>query len=301
MKIQHLRFFAAVVDSGGVIKAAERLHLSQPAVSAGLKALEQDLGCALFERSRGSRRIRLTSAGQRFHLRALAILKECDAARAELQGQEKRAQRWRLGVLDTLPEASVAAMLSALRAAHREQRIDLWEGTAARLAGWLGQERIDAAVTVVEEATPNVHVLWREPFVAVVAPNHPLAKSPRATITVRDLAAEPFVFRSRCEMSPVGQAQLRAAGVTLRVVVRAEREELAFRLVAQNVGITLAPRSIVPGYLVPLAVNGLSLARTVGLQWRSNLDPGLVAEVRRVVMEAADIPPHSRARRSRIK
>ena len=285
MKIQHLRFFVAVVDAGGVIKAAERLHLSQPAVSAGLRALEEGLGCSLFERSRGSRGIRLTTAGQRFHTRALAILRECDAARTELLSQEKRMEHWRFGVLETFPEAFAAATLGALRAARSGERIDLWEGSAARLAGWMGQERIDAALTVVAENTSNVQVLWREPFVAAVAPDHHLAKSPRGTISIRDLGAEPFVFRSRCEMSPVGQAQLRAAGVTLRVAVRAEREELAFRLVAQNAGITLAPKNSVPDYLVPLAVNGMSLARTVGLQWRPNLDPGLVADIHRIVLE----------------
>ena len=286
-----------MVDAGGVIKAAERLHLSQPAVSAGLKALEEDLGCALLVRSRGSRGVRLTTAGRRFHQRALAILRECDAARTELSGPEQHVERWRLGVLETLPQAPAAALLGALHAARPGERIDLWEGSAARLAGWLGQDRIDAAVTVVAEHTPNAHVLWREPFVAAVAPGHPLARSPRGTITLRDLGAEPFVFRARCELSPVGQAQLRAAGVTLRVVVRAEREDLAFRLVAQGAGVTLAPRRSVPEYLVPLGVSGLSLARTIGLQWRPSLDPGLVAAIQRIAADTLDADRRAAARR----
>ena len=48
MKLQHLRFFIAVVDGGGVVRAAERLRISQPSISAGLKALEEELGQSLF-------------------------------------------------------------------------------------------------------------------------------------------------------------------------------------------------------------------------------------------------------------
>ena len=84
MKLQHLRFLTAVVDYGGVIKAAERLHLSQPSISAGLKALERELGQPIFDRSTpANRTLRLTPAGRRFYRNALEILRQCDAARAD--------------------------------------------------------------------------------------------------------------------------------------------------------------------------------------------------------------------------
>lgn len=99
------------------------------------------------------------------------------------------------------------------------------------------------------------------------------------------------MFRSHCEMSPVGEAQLRAAGIRLRTVVRAAREELAFASVAHGLGVTLAPRSIVPSGLVSLVVSGLSLSRTVGLQWRSGLDRLIVDDVYR---SAAAVKPGTR-------
>jgi DNA-binding transcriptional LysR family regulator len=286
MKIQHLKSFVAIVKYGGVIRAAEQLHLTQPALSASLKALEQDLGCALFDRSRGNRRMRLTANGQRFYTRALAILRECDVARSELRGEEPVTQRVRLGVLETLPREWTKALLAALRTGGRGHAVEVWEGSAERLTGWLEQERIDAAITVVAEKGADARVLWREPFVAVVSPGHHLARRPRRTLTIRELAAEPFVFRSHCELSPVGEAQLRAAGTTLRTVVRAAREDMAFDAVERGYGVTLAPRSLVPARLVPVNVGGFSLSRTIGLHWRPGLDRALVDQLHRAATQA---------------
>lgn len=284
MKIQQLRFLTAVVDYGGVIKAAERLHLSQPSISAGLKALEQELGRPLFDRSaQANRPLRLTPAGRRFYRNAVEILRQCDAARADFLGEMEEQRRVRVGVLDTLPQAAIVTLVRLLRKREPNVQIDLWEGSAERVAGWLAQERVDLAWTNVNDLTPNAHVLWREPLVAVVAATHPFAKV-RGHIAIRDLETQPFVHRSRCELDAVGRAQLKAARVTLRVTARAEREDLAFRLIRSEKAITLAPRSLVPDDLAAVTVSGLTVARIIGLQWREKLDPMLLA----VVVDAAE-------------
>ena len=292
MKIQQLRFLTSVVDYGGVIKAAERLHLSQPSISAGLKALERELGRPLFDRSaQANRPLRLTPAGRRFYQKAIEILRQCDAARADLLGETTDEQRRvRVGVLDTLSQEAIVIMHQVLAKREPKLRIDLWEGSADRVASWLAQERVDVAWTNVNDLTPNARVLWREPLVAVVAPNHPFAKV-RGHIAIRDLGSHPFVHRSRCELDAIGRAQLRAAGVTLRVTVRAEREDLAFRLIRSGKSFTLAPKSLVPDDLVAVTVSGLTIARTIGLQWHEKLDPILLAMVADAAGEAALMMP----------
>lgn len=291
MKIQHLRFLTAVVDYGGVIKAAERLHLSQPSISAGLKALEQDLGRTLFDRSaQANRRLRLTPAGRRFYRNALEILRQCDIARADFLGEVEEQRRVRVGVLDTLPQEAIVQMFQMLSKREPNLQIDIWEGAADRVAGWLSQGRVDIAWSNVNDLTTNAQVLWREPLVAVVAPNHPFAKI-RGAITIRDLERHPFVHRSRCELDAVGRAQLRAAGVTLHVTARAEREDLAFRLIRSGNAITLAPRSLVPDDLVAVTISGLTVARIIGLQWREKLDPMLLAVVSDAAGEVASMMP----------
>src|SRR5215470_14917397 len=98
MKLQHLRFFVAVVDCGGVTKAAERLHVSQPAVSEGLKALEEELGKPLFERTSG-RRLRPTPKSKDFYHQALDILERCAVARAQFCDANPMAAKLRVGIM----------------------------------------------------------------------------------------------------------------------------------------------------------------------------------------------------------
>jgi len=211
MKLQHLRYLVAVVEYGGVIKAAERLHVSQPSVSAGLKVLEQELSGSLFDRSQsGNRPLRLTAAGQRFYHDALDILKRCDAARTNFEGKACGQTRVRIGVLDTLAPVITAEMYKLLEQRDAQTQFDLWEGSANRIAGWLAQDRVALNLTNVNDLMPEARVLWREPLVAAFSPNHPLSHLGR-TLSIRDLADLPFVHRSRCELDPVGRAQLKAA------------------------------------------------------------------------------------------
>jgi DNA-binding transcriptional LysR family regulator len=268
MNTNHLKAFAAIVKHGGVIRAAQQLHVTQPALSATLKALETDVGVSLFDRGRGNRPMKLTLEGERLHKRALAILRECDLAREEARTGNEVTERLRIGTLDTLSASWVERFLRNAPLAIRHSNIEIWEGSAQQLAGWLAQARIDAAVSVIAEKSAHSRLLWREPFVAVASPKHPLAGQAGRSIRLSELADQPFVFRAGCEMSPVGEAQLRAAGVQLKTVVRAKRDHLAFEAVRLGHGLTLAPQSLVPKQLSALKVSGLSLSRSIGLVWQ---------------------------------
>ena len=290
LKIQHLRFLVAVVDYGGVIKAAEQLHLSQPSISAGLNALEQELGGPLFDRSPpGTRLLRLTPAGRRFYQDALDILRQCEAAHADFMGKSGVRRSALVGVLDTLPQDAIAGMFKLLEERAPGVQINLWEGSADRVTGWLAKERVDVAWTNVNDLTPNARVLWREPLVAVVAPSHPFADR-GGSISIRDLAQQPFVHRSRCELDAIGRAQLRMAGVKLNVMARAEREDLAFQLIRAGRYLTLAPKSLVPADLITVAVSGLNIARSIGLQWHEKLDQTLLSLITDAAQDASQMP-----------
>src|SRR4051812_4463117 len=110
MKLQHLRVLDAVFESGGVVAAAKRLHASQPAVSIALRALEEELGEPLFQRPGGGKRLIPTAKALRFHRRAVEILRECEAARAEFRERQDGLPRLRLGVLPTIAKRDVAAV-----------------------------------------------------------------------------------------------------------------------------------------------------------------------------------------------
>jgi len=271
LKTQHLRFLVAVVDYGSAIKAAERLHLSQPSISAGLKALEEELGGALFDRSGPANRpLCLTPEGQRFYRRALEILSQCESAQAEFAGQSTEGKLLVLGVIDTLPRDWVTNAIQLFETNESDIRLELLEGSVSRVISWFSQERLDIVWGNVGDLMLNAQLLWREPLVAVVSPEHPYSKT-TGLISIRDLAEYPFIHRSRCELDALGRARLKAAGVKLDVRGRIEREDLAFQLIRSSKSITLAPKSLVPSDLISIEVSGLDIERSIGLKWQTDV------------------------------
>jgi len=289
MKLQHLRFFAAVVDAGGVGKAAERLRVSQPAVSAGLKALEQELGQPLFERARRGRAVRPTSKALEFHRNARAILAQCDAARAQFRHPQPRQPKLRMGVLQTVAGEAVAAFVAALTGRDAGLRLQIWEGGPPRLADWLRQGRIDAAWTIVDGDTAHARALWQERFVVLAARGHRFGKNPRAKLSLSDLEGENIILRASCEMR---RGRLWPESLRMRVVARAERDELALRLVAQGRGIAIAPQSLATEDVVARPIHDLEATRSLGLRWRPDLPEALVSAVLDAISSARRTGAH---------
>ena len=276
MKIQHLRFFIAVVDCGGVVRAAERLRISQPSISAGLKALEEELGQPLLRRRGGGRSLRPTPKGLRFYGDAREILRQCDVARARFTTDEPRPSKLRIGVLQTIASHDVAAFSSALTLQNPDLRLQVWEGGLIRVGEWLRQARIDAAWTIVDKDAGNARVLWQEPFVVLSSQTHPFATGAHTKLSVADLEGQPVVLRTRLR-SEAGQ--LWPESTRIRVVARAERDELALRLVSQGLGIAIAPLSLATNDVVARSMEGLDAKRSVGLRWRTEVRDNILATV----------------------
>lgn len=285
MKLHHLLVFVTVVERGGVVAAAQHLHVSQPAASAALRALEDELGEPLFHRPGGGRRLVPTAKALRFHGRATEILGQCEAARAEFRADGgNKLPRLRLGVLPTIAGRDVVAVTAALARGEPGWSLHLREADRADLADRLRRGRLEAAWTTVEEDAANARVLWREDFVALVALGHRLARHRSSGVGVRDLDGERIVLRAACELRG---GQLRAAGIALRAAARAARDELALRLVAAGVGIAIAPGSLATEEVVAVPVADLGLRRSIGLVWRSDAPAHLIAAVLDAVAEQA--------------
>jgi len=275
MKLQHLRFFVAVIDSGGVVKAAERPHVSQPAVSEGLKALEEELGQPLFERTSG-RRLRPTPKSKDFYRHALDILERCEFARAQFRDAKPMAAKLRAGVLQTLAGREVVAFQTGLARRLPDLRLELWEGGAIQLAKWLRQGRIDVAWTIVESSAPYARKLWSERFALFTSLRHRFAQRPRSRLSFSDLEGESLILRTCCEMP---RGALWPDRITMPVAARAARDELALQFVAEGIGIAIGPESLATGHVVARRVHDLTATRPVGLTWRASVSEELVATV----------------------
>ena len=273
MKLRHLQILVAVVEQRGISKASEHLNVSQPAVSAAIRSLEDELGVDLFERANSSKGVRPNGRAMKLYHHARDILRRCDEARTSVMRPDKRPPKVSLGVLHTLAPTDIAKAYSRLVKTARPWRWAVREGAANWLSDALDKQQIDLAWGVVDQGEPNGRVLWREPFVAIVAKDHPIAKSGRTSIRIGDLNNDRIILRGRCELP---RNALQDAGLTIKPAARADRDELALALAAQGLGFVIAPRSLATVEVAVLPVDDLNLVRSIGLRWHKETPTELV-------------------------
>jgi len=281
MKLRHLEILAAVIECRGVSRASEHLNMSQPAVSAAIRALEDELSVELFKRPSGSRTVRPTAAAMKLYAHAREILRRCDDARKSVIEDDERPPKVRVGALQTLSAGDIATFHAHLVRSKPQRRWTIREGSEHSLAEALKDERVDIAWTVVENGATDSRVLWREPYVAMVAKHHPLAKSGNSSLRISELNGEPIVLRGRCELP---RYALQDAGLSVKPVARAERDELALSMVACGLGFAIAPRSLATSEVVALFVDDLGLSRQIGVKWRPATSSRLVDAVAAMLM-----------------
>jgi DNA-binding transcriptional LysR family regulator len=244
LELRHLRYFVVTAEELHFGRAAARLGIAQPALSQQVGRMEALLGCALFTRRP---RVALTPAG-------LALLDTARRALAQVrQGVEatRRAGRGEAGVLTVGFAASVMlsvlpAVIRAYRERHPGVELRLREMSTSAQVQALRDGTID--VGFLREPWPDEAIFCepvvREPYVAVLPPEHPLTGRPR--IPLAELAGEPFVHFPR-EVAPTLHDQVmalcRAAGFAPRVVQVAQEWLTIVGLVESGLGVSLAPAS----------------------------------------------------------
>ncbi len=195
MELRHLRYFIAVAEELHFTRAAERLHIAQPPLSQQIRDLEDELGVALFERTRRS--VRLTSAGTRFLQRARQLLADAKFATEEA----KRAGRGEIGELrigfsSSLPMTTLLpASLHDYRERFPDVSLNLSEMFTQFQFDSLLQNQIDIGLARFNgpEAPAGIAYieLRRDPLRAILHERHPLAAEP--SLSLLQLAGERFI------------------------------------------------------------------------------------------------------------
>lgn len=261
MELYQLRYFLAVVETGSFTKASQRARVSQPTLSAGIQKLESALSVSLFERS--GRRVFLTSEGSRFVPRARTILAEVQEAQAELASTEAK-EVLHVGVLITLPAARIQALLRDFLRAQTGIVLQLFEGTERDLHSRLRSGQLDLAWTLERsEQRGHADFLYDEGYTLAIASHHPLAR--RSALNVSELAAEPTIVRTRCEMLSETSRFFTSHNVRPRLVYRTEQDERALAMVAAGLGITVMPEHYQARGVTRIPLLGFSVRRRLSL------------------------------------
>ena len=259
LELRHLRMLEALVESGNLSRAAQRLHLTQSAISHQVKQMEDHYGAPLFERK--TQPLRLTPAGQRLHLLAQQVAKsvseaERDVARL-IQG---RAGKLRIAVeCHTCFEWLMPAM-DIFREHWPEIELDLVSGFHADPLALLRENRADLAV--VSEYRKNemtYHPFFRFEIVGIVSCLHKLAR--KEYLTARDFADETLVtYPVPEEMLDIIRNYLKPRGIEPKRRT-AELTVAILQLVASRRGISAMPNWAVQGYLQTGYVQGKRIGK----------------------------------------
>jgi len=210
MELRALRYFVTVADELHFGRAAERLHIAQPAVSQQVARLERELGVRLLDRS--PRRVELTSAGQRVLDAARRTLAAAEQVRAAA-GQATTTVR--IGAAAGLT-ARLERGIDALRERAPEFDVALVDLPVEAQLNALRQGELDLVLARGLGSAPGLVVLpaWTEPLLAVVSRHHPAADL--AAVSLAELADDTLRFPARKHDPPLYEAVtgvLRDAGV----------------------------------------------------------------------------------------
>jgi DNA-binding transcriptional LysR family regulator len=282
VELRHLRYFIAVADELNFSRAAERMHMAQPPLSAAIRQLERDLGVELFART--TRAVRLTDAGRAFLQGARRTL--ADAERAAEDARRAAAGglgRLRIAYSWSTRFETLGVLGRAFRASHPDVVLLAQEMWNARMPAAFGNASIDVAISLCPEISAELELapIRSERMVALLPEAHPLAAE--EAIPLAALAEEEFIVFPR-EIAPrlhdAFLAIYRRAGFEPRVRHESFHTGWDLGILAEIPAAAMAPQTVVGGLPDGIVAVGLSEptdSLETCLVWRSDDDSATVA------------------------
>jgi len=296
MELRHLRYFLAVAENKGFVKASSSLHIAQPAVSRQIRDLEQELGVVLFERSKSG--VTLTFPGECF----LKDVQRVFTILEEAQSRARRAQSGytgalSIGVVETFAwHEAITQSLQKYQHQCPEVVLNVALMSSPEQLAAIRDERLTAGFLFdrnpEDELFEGIAVLTSRAVLAVPT-NSPYATHPPKSLA--ELHAENFVFIQRAQ-NPLYYDRIihacHSAGLTPKIVQSGTNDSSNLSLVAAGLGLTIVPgetESRKPKSVVLVPVGDLNLITKMELVWRSDCHlPELKNFVR--IIEGKSIP-----------
>ena len=287
MDIRQLKYFVSTVQLGSVVAAAEAHFVTQPAISAQLKRLEETVGEKLLIR-RG-RRLVPTPTGETIVRHAEAVIASMAALEQSVSGMKAlESGHLRLGTIDA---ASVYVLPDIYRDFHSKYpqvRIEVAVGDTRHLIAELQGGHIELATTTmpIEEAGLHSFPVYREELVPVAARAHEVAKKRSATLQhINDTGV--IAYPARASTRRIIDDVFAEHAVVLRPTMEISSPEAMKRLTQAGLGVSILPRPVVAPELgqkelVEVKVPGVTFERVIGMVHR---DPEHLSPAARVFLE----------------
>lgn len=276
MEMAQIRYVLAAARLLNFTRAAADCNVTQPALTKGIKALEEELGAPLFHRE--GRRILLSEFGRSMLPHFDQILSEAESAR--LLAQNFRLLEKvpiRLGVLSTVGHLRLARFLAQFEKSHPGVELSVSEAPVPDLKARLSEGDLDVVVmTRSDEIGQEFRTLplYEERYVVVFPPEHRLGR--QNAVSLADLSGEAYVDRLSCEMREMVMSVCEARDVTLYARFRSEREDWVQAMVLAGIGFAFMPE-----YSVSLP----------GLMQRPLQDPEVMRQIAAVTVPGRRFSP----------
>jgi len=295
MELRYIRYFVAVADAGSFRKAAEDLHVAQPALTRQISKLERELGVSLFEA--GSRRRRLNAAGKIFLEEANAILACVDRGiqRAREAGRKKRVTL-RIAYTEVASyDPEFAHLTARLREAGPVSGIELLPMTSWHQVEALKRGRIDAGclwwISGMDSHLSVLHIADHV-MMAVLPKNSPLSR--KSKLHLRDLDGARLILVSRSVRSDLYQSVIdgfRAAASPVPEIEEVGSSSTVTSLVSVGMGVGLlmsAMKPQLPQGLVMRRIVDLSIKYRLVFAWCPAIKSAAVSAITAVAQEMAE-------------
>ncbi len=266
MDTQWLQAFVAVADYGSFSLAAEHLHLTQPAVSKRVAALEDRSNTMLFDRI--GREVHLTEAGRTLLPHARRVLQElADSRRALSRLSDGVSGQLSIGTSHHIGLHHLPPVLRAYTQHYPAVDLDIDFMDSEQAIHAVEQGRLELAIVTLPPVTPPrliCQLIWPDPMAIVAAPTHPLAKLNR--ISVHELSEHPALLPDvQTYTHDIVKSAMARHGISPRVRLATNYLETLKMLVSVGLGWSALPLSMTDDQVIALNVPEISLSRELGV------------------------------------
>jgi DNA-binding transcriptional LysR family regulator len=245
MNTRDLEAFLAVVETGSIVGASVRLHLTQPGVSRRIQSLEEQLGVALLDRQ--SKPLKPTAAGRETYAHGRRMIRILDDLKTGLSPKGVVSGEFRLGISPYLSELGITTLADRLRSSFPDLMLRITTGWPEQLLEQLRRSEIDvAAFCLPDGVSPPTEIeadaLDIQPLFVAASRSLDLP----SPATLQDLAPFPWIInQDGCGFRSAIQRRFEQEHLLLRIGIEVLSSDLRLSLAAHGLGITLATRSAI--------------------------------------------------------
>ena len=224
LRLNQLRYFCEVCDTGSVTKAANNLHITQPSISAAVKSLENAYALALFYREKN--RLTLTREGAFLYERARSILEQADNLDAKLRGLGMQRHPIRIGVSPMISTFLFLPIFNQFHRRHPEIALEMYEYGSIESIRQLQNHQIDMAI-VIENSQAASDFIWtplmETSLLFCVSREHRLAKAKR--VRVEELENERLIMMraTSYQIGTLVNQRFAEAGITPNILLQSNQ------------------------------------------------------------------------------